>query len=65
MLKLIEHLAYINQRKRELEEVNRHKLINMLVIKELELKEYEKEEKEEQMVCDYCEEPFDDCQCGH
>ena len=58
MLKLIEHLAYINRRKEALKDVDKHKLINDLIIKELELREYETD-----MKCDYCNEVYDDCQC--
>ncbi len=55
---LIDHIGYINRRKQELEKLDKWKLINNLIIKELELKEYENE-----MKCDYCNELHDDCQC--
>lgn len=44
MYNLLKHLAYINQRKEELERLDKWELISKLVIKELEVKEYEKEE---------------------
>ncbi len=43
MHNLIRHIGYMNRRKEELKNVDRHKLINDLIIKELEIKEYEKE----------------------
>ncbi len=37
------HMDYIWRRKEELEKLDKYKLISMLVIKELEVREYEKD----------------------
>lgn len=47
---LLKHLEYLNQRKAELEKLDKHKLISLLIVAELAVKEYDKEQE-----CTYCE----------